>query len=291
MELTEKILLYQQGAWTWDDIWNDLQVVIIKSVDYEIRDNSATSQFLDKMHSRCQSMAGVFAYHGKLFEAYLSVHVKYALRSFKKAAKTRILREISYQNLSVRSHGEPDGMCCADSAQSKYYCNVDLPFDFASVSTESRRVVLTALKNPFCLNDSLIQTIARQCAVPASWLFCRCEELKEGLQRKLIIKQKIEGQLAAIQMQLEVAGIDDTLRLRLQATRNRLQERWKQTRLFPHHRDMAACLQIPKGTIDSSFYYLRQLALRADQHSKNSVALAHDSTSQQKQKARSIDYF
>ena len=140
--------------------------------------------------------------------------------------------------------------------------------------TWRKRILFLALKNARHLDDSAIGWIGDLTGVAEEHLVAMVERLRANLyKRELRLhtlyrrQNRIFTKIFLLQRDLlwEVdpqikAGLALSL-CELRATLRTLQKKIRRVRLHPSNREIAELLQIPKGTIDTSLYWLRRQLL------------------------------
>jgi hypothetical protein len=170
----------------------------------------------------------------------------------------------------------------ADLAVSAFAVSSDrgeriIPIDRFGSSRENtcrRRILFLALKNARHLDDSAISWISELTQIKEERLIAMVEALRASLYKRELRLHKLYGcqnkiftKIILFQWDLlwEVdPEIKADLALSLCELRTKLrsvQRKIRRVRLHPSNREIAELLRIPKGTIDTSLYWLRRQLL------------------------------
>jgi hypothetical protein len=141
---------------------------------------------------------------------------------------------------------------------------------------DRRRLLLVALKNAHRLPDDSLGPLSLLTGVPEAWLAAVVDRLRQRLfarqvrlhalyaRRNRIFSDLLREEQALL-WEAEPQRRADLL-LRVEALRERLQRsqgRIRRVLLCPTNREIAALTRIPKGSVDTSIYWLRRrLAVR-----------------------------
>jgi len=136
--------------------------------------------------------------------------------------------------------------------------------------TDRKRILFLALKNARSLNDSMVPLVSRLTGVHEEKLIEMVEKLQEKLCTKevrlhklylrrnrtfcriLALQRDLLGQTDAGQRAetaVKLAGLQE----RLHSTQSKI----RRVNLRPSNREIAELLEVPKGTVDTSLYWLR----------------------------------
>jgi hypothetical protein len=149
-----------------------------------------------------------------------------------------------------------------------------MPIDRFGSSRENtcrQRILFLALKNARHLDDSAISWISGLTGIGEDHLMGMVERLRASLYKrelrlhKLYRRQnKIFTKIFLFQRDL-LWEVDPEIKselafslCELQTTLRSVQRRIRRVRLHPSNREIAELLRIPKGTVDTSLYWLRQ---------------------------------
>jgi DNA-directed RNA polymerase specialized sigma24 family protein len=217
-----------------------------------------------------------FQDRGKPFEWYfnsvLRWHYKvYCSRKRKEQIRWAVARSVVFWELPDTDSVLPPHSLRMEPDESV------IPFDRFGCSREKtcrKRILLLALKNARLLDDCTIRWISGLAGVEENQLIALVERLRANLYKQELRlhglyrrQNKIFMKIFLFQRDLlwEVdpetkAGLALSLCELHRALRS-LQSKIRRVRLHPSNREIAELLQIPKGTIDTSLYWLRRQLL------------------------------
>jgi hypothetical protein len=214
-----------------------------------------------------------FQDRGKPFEWYfnsvLRWHYKvYCSRKRKDQIRWAVARDVLFWELP-----EPDSPSSAP-AMSSDRCQRIIPLDRFGGSREStcrKRILFLALKNARHLDDSAVSWISGLTGIEEEHLIAMVGRLRSNLYKRELRLHKLYRRQNKIFMKIflfqrdllwEVdPEIKSELALslcELRTTLRSVQRKIRRVRLHPSNREIAELLQVPKGTIDTSLYWLRR---------------------------------
>lgn len=224
-----------------------------------------------------------FQDRGKPFEWYfnsvLRWHYKvYCSRKRKDQTRWAVARNVLFWELP-----EP-GLAVSTPAVSPDSCKRIIPLDRFGGSREHtcrKRILFLALKNARHLDDSAISWISGLTGIEEDRLLGMVERLRTNLYKrelrlhKLYRRQnKIFTKIFLFQRDL-LWEVDPKIKselafslCELRTTLRSVQRKIRRVRLYPSNREIAELLQVPKGTIDTSLYWLRRQLLESKAQEK-----------------------
>lgn len=153
-------------------------------------------------------------------------------------------------------------------------CATIIPVDRFGCSRDTtlrRRILLLALKNARQMDDHAVRRISALTGVGEDHLTRMIEQLREGLYKrelrlhKLYRRQnRILTRVFLLQRDLLWEADPETKSAiavslwQLRGALRPVQRKIRRVRLHPSNREIAELLQIPKGTVDTSLYWLRK---------------------------------
>lgn len=268
MDLTEKVLLFQEGGLDWNHLWIDMEDIAHRMASRDIPDESDRADFIDGLGERLRRMALRFSYRGKEFEALLRTAVRFQTASFcrrRKLARDRAhhfsrlmgpaltRRETSPEDPLVLPPEDPASM----HPESRSFANLPFPV---------RRILLAALRNPVQMDDRMIHELSRRFRLSFDWLFCLREEMKDLVFDKMDEARTLRENMEAMEFgeALEVPRESRSRLRRSPRSPERLQERLAAIHPVPRHQDLSECLGIPAGSISSSLWGIRNRSRGSD---------------------------
>ena len=269
MLLTEKVLAYQAGHWTWTDLWKDLFLAIDGFLEGRCSNAELTGQVINQLTPRLHTMVAKFNYQGKPFEAFLFTAVHYQLKTAYAHRRKERVRESSLQAFHTDFEASPEFEVdivreTPKSQKIAHYQDMEQGnAEFLELSGENRRLAIVALKNCAALDDALCLALSEKLACNLTW-FMNCRDELRDLSGKRLdmyrqLKERERAAAFALQCQAHEESDNQKHREKLGAIRRSLQR----MNPYPRHQDIARVLGIPKGTVDSSLFYVRRMLANA----------------------------
>ena len=223
-----------------------------------------------------------FQDRGKPFEWYLNSVLRWQLREYR---RRRCAGEASWAAAAQSGFWEPEGKpACSRFSPCPQAGAEEGPGVLELVRracgsrvsrAAGRRILFWALKHPRELGPEDLQVLAQISGLAPSVL----EEALRSVERSLhereqrlqrLYQRRNRAYARCLHLQARMCreldtGRKEQLRLRLDKARDSLHrtaERLAGARAHPSNREIARALQVPKGTVDSSLYWLRQRVLR-----------------------------
>ena len=217
-----------------------------------------------------------FQDRGKPFEWYLNSvlrwHYKvYCSRKRKDQTRWAVARNVLFWELP-----EPGLVVPAPSLRSDRGRRI-IPIDRFGGSRENtcrKRILFLALKNARHLDDSAISWISDLTEIEEDHLIAMVERLRASLYKRELRLHKLYGRQNKILTKVFLLQqdllweVDPKIKSELAFSLCELgtalrsvQRRIRRVRLHPSNRELAELLQVPKGTIDTSLYWLRRQLL------------------------------
>ena len=213
-----------------------------------------------------------FSYQGKDFEAYLTTCIRYHYKTY-----LRNNRKRKGELLTISAfHGDCEGyseMPAPEPAKDIPKMNAREPIScITKLCTLHRRVVIYVLMNSYCVGERFLALLAKHIDFSFEWLLRKRNEVLALLQSARDLRTELNDQCSALlerlhgiqrqakyvaeehrELEPRIRSEEAFIRRRLRGTNQRL----RSIRLCPQHRQLADIVGVPKGTVDSSMYYLR----------------------------------
>ena len=211
-------------------------------------------------------MVDSFSYTGKDFEAFLFTAVRYQIKTVHSQNRRERNRQESFQ--IYQAEQENSEMSLADNEQLNQFsgCRDDGPRDqlsncskFAKLPGESRRLAIVALKNCAVLTDELCLTLANKLGMDLTWLMDCRDELCELSRPRMDIYRILRERERAAAFAVRCIAADEAEAIRRRERLQMIRAQIGRMNPYPRHQDIAKVLGIPKGTVDSSLYYVRRI--------------------------------
>jgi hypothetical protein len=235
-------------------------------------------------HPRLRRLIDRFEFHGKPFEVYLIVTLKWQLRTYAGRRATEHLRSrvVTHENFwaceSSDDYPSPE-LSCPSTAELSTELSIPTQVHTLLKMDErnrikdhscKRRVLFLALKSAIRMTETLIQKTALITGYDADWIYELTEELrlrvKSRRSRWSILSEKRNRYFFRIYCLQEQLRLVSEEQVRREISRQLLQEGKRLSKALdaishvpvgPTHRDIADVLGVPKGTVDSGLYYLK----------------------------------
>lgn len=281
--LTEEVLHYQR---TGEGLSRLLYRLSCEVYAYPSRqagfEEDDCGDFFLFARQRIPALIHNFRFTGKPFEAYMNSCLRWQLRSFmaQKSKQRRRYRvcnaphrweELNEAELSAAE--QPAGRSAATHDEQGKEISLQLPSRKSHRRTCSgRRLVILALKGCLRLQEADIQTLAQETGYRRDLLSTAWSILRERTERRLQRLQRLRTKrnqtffrLLCLQDELgnaaepaDIRRVTEEIELqtrRLKTIRNRI----ARVPLAPTNKEIAEVLSIPKGSVDSTLYYMRNL--------------------------------
>jgi DNA-directed RNA polymerase specialized sigma24 family protein len=279
--LSERIIQFQRSGSGYEQIYKEVSLLIYQfpQVKYGFTDEDR-GDFLLFILPRLQSMLSTYKDKGRPFEAYLFYTLKYQLKTFIKQKRHHKLRYgVSKRYEFWNSDNGGDRDCAAENTSARSYRsspNIDrLLEDLLQIKKIQKkalrfRLLLLLLKCCEQVSERHIELVSEFTGKDITWLKACISELKLLQERRrerraLLIEKRnrfyfrlrcLETEKSMAGGSLQKAALNEKI---LQCTK-RLSKLRKEIAAVPRtacNKDIAELLSLPKGTVDSSLYYLK----------------------------------
>ena len=274
-ELTMKIIAYKRTGKNLAGLIEEVALLVyefpVKKLHWGEDD---CSDFFCWFFPRVPSLIERFRYIGKDFEAYLYVTLKWQCRTYavKRKDKRREYSIICRRDFWPQGW-EEDSFACehppallTETARKIFRVEGEKITD----STSKRRLIYITLKGADYITCHVVETVAALTGIDEDWIYTCVERLKKGMaskkERMELLRQKRNRTFLRIYRIHEDMFRDydcrnkETLLNKLIQEKKRLAaviDEMSRVPASPTHKDIAAVLGIPKGSIDSGIYYLK----------------------------------
>ncbi len=283
--LTVDVLRYQKTGSGLPELLERIGLIVYRYPARHARwDEDQCSDFFCYFFPKVPGLIRRFTYQGRPFEVYLIACIRWRLKTYAKsmahsAARYRATREPSFWPHLVR-----------ESSTEYTHSHITEHAPNASVSEHAsrmfkveedgvirdpvskRRVLFLLLKTALEIDDEMIEKVVRLTGIDRDWTFCKIQELKACMSDRLSRLELLRGRrnhaFYRIHYLKERLGVEVEESKIAELTSCLLQEEAHLRRaiatiskipMAPTHRDIASVLGIPKGSVDSALYYIRNL--------------------------------
>ena len=277
--LTHRVLLHQYTHKDTQSIQHHIAICIYNQVARLAKRWSASEDdagnFLTNIYHRIPRLIARYSYYGIQFEHYLTKYINLEYKSFRNREQTKRVREdLIYKNISrherVFTIREGPSSRHLVSAVTRSM-NAPTPGRY---SGNILKLVLLTLKFSDWVSDHQLSQVAKWSGVSHVWLRTMCERLQlqttKRQERYLTLYERrnaIYSQLLHCQYQCNIAHSEgntwyskaiferlSVLRKRLSTTNQKLHR----VQQYPSNAEIAALLEIPKGSVDSAMYFMKK---------------------------------
>lgn len=288
--LTEEVLDFQRTGRDWDGLFTRLAVeVYTYPRRWKGLDEDDCSDFYCLFYPELRGLVTRFVYRGRPFEVYLRVTMKWRLRSFSSRCKhTRLCKRVLEEEISWASEGEPryengDAASPPDreevAEQEASLTAIDptarriLRIDGNNRISDRvirKRVLFLAMMGAATMTQEMIARVAYLTGENVTWLEDRFNELRARIaarhRRVEHLRERrnlhffriccIQAQISAVEDVALRRGLFEAMIREKTFLANTLEE-ISRVRAAPAHSDIADILGVPKGSVDSGLFYLR----------------------------------
>lgn len=274
-DLTQKVISFQQNGEGFEDLTRATSILIYSILAKRYRlDSDERSDFFCCFYPQIPLLFHRFSYRGKPFQNYLFATLKWHVRTFiaqrKSAKRQRLFFEqeclwnAPFSPDSFTVHEDPPKL----TVKAKKVLNIETerPLDN---HVQRKRLLLLLMKGCMPLENHLAQRIAVLTGYRPSWIFSRIQKLKdmvltrsERLYQLQLKRNKYFVKIYNIHIEIAFepyAWKREFLFRELSFYKARMVQiiheisRCSQT---PTHNEIAAVMNIPKGSVDSGLYYI-----------------------------------
>jgi hypothetical protein len=279
--LTEKVLKYQKTGLGLDRI---VEAISLRIYRYPQRrfgwDEDDSSEFFLSFYQRIPALVTRWRFTGVPFEAYLFASVRWQMRSFriKQKAET-LLRRTGERDEFWLTVNADDTFETERSTEPENAGNPDTVFGAHAGMSElssavKKRLLYLTMKGALYLEQHHLKRIAYLIGVPYEQLERSASALRERLDSRLERLESLREKrnraffkLRCLEQKLAQNSCIETVRndlmRRIEIERRRMHEAQYEiarTPRMPSHKDIAEVLGVPKGSVDSGLYYLKESA-------------------------------
>ncbi len=279
--LSEKVIRYQRSGIGYEEIYREITLIIYHypKAKYGFSDDDR-GDFLLFIQPRIYPMIKKYSDKGRSFEAYLHYTLKYQIKSYIKQKRQYKLRygvskryefwnadcselsdAVAENNSDSHYRGAPDiDRLLGDLLYKKKMRKSALRF----------RLLLLLLKCSEQVSDRHIELVASISGKDIRWLKSCVNELKLLLERRkerraLLIEKRnrLYFQLRCLESEKSMAGrspqtgsLDEKI-LQCSKRLRQIRKAIANVPLTACNKDIARLLSLPKGTVDSSLFYIK----------------------------------
>jgi len=247
-----------------------------------------SSEFFCYLYPKLKEMIKKYRYSGKPFEAYLFTTIHWQLKTFaSKLKKNKMKQEL------LSSHRLWD-VC---NNEEVYICEPEFTFSpkvrtLLKINDDNvvenpamkKRIMYLMLKGADFINQHIITHVSIITGYDPDWLFCCAESLKERMRDRikrlnLLKNRRNQLVLKIYTLHSEINGETDKIKKQhlmkeLKKIRSRMERIIGLIRRVPRtptHKDIAEVAGVPKGSVDSGLYYIKNVFLNDSDYSNQDI--------------------
>lgn len=287
LSLTEKVIRYQETGAGLREITEEILVTVYRypRVQRGFSEDDC-GEFCLHFYPRIERILSRFTYTGLPFEAYLASNVRWQFKSYAAFRRSRERLQtvrnlellVEFRQQQRRKIDETNGCGCDSGTVPQWMARA---FHLAADGTPrspvvAKRLFILAMKGCCELDDDQLVVVANMTGEDPEQTVEFASALRESMTRRerraAKLRERRNRAFLKLRMLQDRRDItpdgEGTAELDRQIVNTRM--RLKMARLclsrvprHPTHDDLARIMSIPRGTVDSSLYYLRQALERA----------------------------
>ena len=274
-ELTRKVLAYRNSGEGFSELVQELCLLTYRYPERKYGwDEDTCGDFFCSMYHRIPGFIERFEFKGIPFDSFFYTSLSWQMKTFYKKQKARRAYERVVAEPLFWSVREPEEPYLIDQPE-------DIPRHIRSqlrIDENGRiqdrasciRVLCMTLRNSESVDGSMVLRISRLCGCSQEWLHACVLHLKERLNARRIILERLRARRNGIFLKIcllhdELNLETDRLHSRIlmeqieteKARLSRITSKIRRYPFYPTHREIGQVLGLPKGTVDSGLYYLK----------------------------------
>lgn len=265
--LTHLILEYRDS----DKVLNQIKRLLFKMTYNYPKLHEEKAQFLIAFTDRIESIVKNFVYQGYPFEVYFTSCLKWFYKTFKKNKNNENRNTMMAQRNDFWENNNDSEFTIneAKSDISEYMSKIKKRN--TSLTAMGMRCLIVALKNPDQIDDTTLQKLSNVSGICCDTIFKYKEQLTKAsvksYERKSIIKERKNRAFYLKnlkQTELIIAESEkekESIRNKINYYNDiilRARKELSEKHYGPRNYQIAEVLGIPKGTVDSAFYYFKK---------------------------------
>lgn len=212
-------------------------------------------------------------------DCYMDSCIRYLAKSLRRAIRAQMALTYVLENSERYSAGEViqvhrpfSGRNSPNVDERRFIEGITPSFFLSHMPAERKRLLFLILKCSWEMDDETIEKASHVLGVPVIWLGGLVHQGQASLDSAIAYRQIlteranaqwVRQQVIETRLATDSLGVDmrEKLKKSLDLCRKRrisLLERKRRCRLLVSHRTIAGILKIPKGSIDSGIFYLRE---------------------------------
>ncbi len=274
--ITDAMMKYKQTGIGYEDLLKKIGILVYSMMKDKYKMNEDDrSDFFCMFYKKIPNLIKRFEYHGTPFEAYLNVSIRWNIKSFRiSKSKYRSIQKAIYKKPFYLIPHENDftEIIKTDfhiSETAKEVLRLEGTKEILSDTIRKRLLYIYLIESDH-IDERIKEGIIRITGYKRKWLETCSEKLKEKVERRLnrikLIKTRRNTAFLESHILQEKCSFaeNNNEKEELKDQINKLRKRIDQMNkdiskaiVRPTHKDIADILQIPKGSIDSGIYYIK----------------------------------
>ena len=276
-ELTQMVLRYQKTGRSLEKLTQTIAGIVYSYPRTNLGwDEDDASDFFCSYFPKIRGLVDRFRFTGKPFEAYLSTCIRWQLKTFaaRNAARkvqNQMIRHEYCDWYETRTHAAEEVL--EDEKPYGSMVRKILRIGKNGViesKPHSQRLTYLILRNSMQIDDAILHKTANLTGTDEDELLGCVTELRQRLNKKMLIYGNLINRRNRAHVRIQLLhGLlaqetDDDRRAQYVHELTKEQSRFEKiTReigiisLVPTHKDIAEVMDVPKGSVDSGLYYLK----------------------------------
>ena len=274
--ISDAMMKYQQTGIGYEDLVKKIGILVYSMMKDKYKMNEDDrSDFFCMFYKKIPNLIKRFEYYGTPFEAYLNVSIRWNIKSFRiaknkyRSIQKAILKKPFYLIPCDNDFTEikETELCISESV--KEALRIEGTKEILQDTIKKRLLYIYLIESDY-IDERILEGIIRIIGYNRKWLETCSEKLKEKVEIRLnrieLIKTRRNTAFLEFHILQEKCSFaenndeKDELKDRIKKLRKRIDQMNKDISkaiIRPTHKDIADILQIPKGSIDSGIYYIK----------------------------------
>ena len=277
-DLTEKVLRYQETGEGLQTLIRDIALIVYSFPRRAYRwDEDDSSDFFCGFFPKIPAMIRRFSYRGRPFEAYLTTTLRWQLKTHaaKKIAANRQEQLAARYNISWNGLQPSSDPWVLAEESARYSPEVAKILKVQADgrtrdASAAKRVLFLLMKEVNSVDDWTVNRVSSLTGFDNTWLTGCIAELRGRMAVRVGHYYRLTGRRNQLHLQVGclhermATELDLPARLKLAAEIRRMHSRLARTRaelarihMSPSHKDISEVIGVPKGSVDSGLFYLK----------------------------------
>ena len=273
--LTKKVLACQEKGEGFSDLVRELSLLVYRFPKAKHGwSEDDCSDFFCSFFNRIPGMIERFQYIGISFDTFFFTSIHWQMKTFlRKKQKHSAYDRVATESLYFMVQEAPETYWPYDASDIPRPIRRKLEINDEGIITDRAsciRILCMSLRNCEFIDDRMIGQISRLCGCTTNWLSACITHLRDRMHTKRAICNKLQIRRNIVfmricllhdELNLDLGGYkSDQIFFEIELEKTQLREITEQINhypLYPSHKEIGQVLGIPKGTVDSGLYYLK----------------------------------